>query len=175
MNDRLSKLAKAAAASMRGESIDPNWIYDESMALLEERDSLLTNALWHTLVDAACALNDSGEYALGGEIFEALLEHSRERRYPKIEFDALEGLAESWFYLGDHNRAFGYLDGGVKLAAKLNRPREVERFQESIGRYREGTVRFSESGGIKAPATSGARKDRRAHASSLIKQQGNRF
>lgn len=174
MDERLSKLAKAAAASMRGEEIDPNWIFEESLELLELRDSFGTNALWHTLVDSACALNNVGEYALGGEIFEVLLEQARERRYPKIEFDALEGLAESWFYLGDQNRAFNYLDIGLKLATKLNRRRTIERFQDSITRYREGKTQFP-AGSIKAPTnTSAARKNRRAHVSSLLKKERNR-
>jgi len=174
MDERLSKLAKAAAASMRGEDIDPIWIYGESLELLELRESFQTNALWHTLSDSACALNDIGEYALGGEVFEALLEQARERRYPKIEFDALEGLAESWFYLGDRARAFGYLDLGLELAARLNRRRMIERFEDAIERYKEGKTVFP-AAGVKAPTnTSAARKNRRAHVSSLLKKERNR-
>lgn len=174
MDDRLSKLAKAAAASMRGEEIDPNWIFEESLELLDQRESFQTNALWHTLVDSACALNDIGEYALGGEVFEAVLEQARERRYPKIEFDALEGLAQSWFFLGDHNRAFVYLNTGLRLAEKLNRRRTIARFQQSIDDYREGKCHFP-AGRIKAPTnTSAVRKNRHAHVSSLQKKERNR-
>jgi hypothetical protein len=53
MDDRLSKLAKAAAASMRGAPVDAQWIYVESLALIEDREAFQTNALWHTLVDSA--------------------------------------------------------------------------------------------------------------------------
>lgn len=173
MDDRLSKLAKVASASMRGEKVDPKWIYDESLALLEQSEAFHTNALWHTVVDSARALNDTGEYALGGEIFELLLQKARDRRYPKIEFDALEGLAESWFYLGDKDRAFQYLEVGLALATRLKRSQIIERFQDTIDQFREGKISFT--GVIKAPADANTgQMKRKAHVSSLLKKERNR-
>lgn len=174
MDERISHLAKAAKASMRGEEIDAQWLYEESLAVLEERDSYQTNALWHTLVDAGRALNDVGEYALGGEIFELLVSHARARCYPKIEFDGLEGLAESWFYMGDHDRALQYLNLGLELATRLKRKHAIERFEDDIEHYRQVKGKCSET--VKAPAEAKSmRKSRKAHVSSLLKKERNRF
>lgn len=176
MDERIAKLAKAAAASLRGEEIDPLWLYDQSVLLLEQ-SSLCekTNALWHTLVDASRALNDVGEYALAGEVFEMLLQQARARLYPKLEFDALEGLAESWFYIGDQNRAFRYLQTGKELAIRLNRKSTRERFEIAIESFREGK-HASMSGPIKAPTNSKRmRKNRNSSVSSLLKKERNHF
>jgi hypothetical protein len=174
MDDRLSKLAKVAAASMRGAPVDAKWIYDESLALIQDRETFQTNALWHTLVDCARALNDVGEFALGGEIFELLLTHSRERRYPKIEFDALEGLGQSWFYLGDKDRAFQYLNTGLELAIRLKKRTAEAKFQDAIANYLSEKPAFP-PGEIRAPVEGLTGKPkRRALISTLLKKERNR-
>lgn len=174
MDERICHLAKVAAASLRGEEIDAQWLYDESLSLLEKRDSYQTNALWHTLVDAGRALNDVGEYALGGEVFEQLVAQARARCYPKIEFDGLEGLAESWFYMGDHDRALQYLNLGLELASRLKRKHAIERFEDAIEHYRRSKGKCTEA--AKAPADARSiRKSRKAHVSSLLKKERNRF
>jgi len=173
MDDRIAKLAKVCAASMRGEETDPVWISDQARQLLVEQASFEGNALWHTLVDAGRALHDVGEYALAGEIFEQLLEHARSRKYPKLEFDALEGLGECWFYLGDHGRAMKYLNEGLALAQRLQRKHMIERFESAIEYFLSGKPKFEE--GVKAPTnTERAARNRKAHVSSLLKQQRNR-
>ncbi len=174
MDERLSKLAKAAAASMRGASVDSQWIYEESLALSEQSQALQTNALWRILVDCASSLNDVGEYALGGEIFELVLNHAREGPHRKIEFDALEGLARSWFYMGDKDRAFRHLDEGLELATRLRKRLAVERFQNALTNYHAGKIVFP-PGKIRAPTGSGTTKPKRqAHISTLLKKERNR-
>lgn len=174
MDARLSKLAKAAAASMRGAPVDAQWIYAESLALIEDREAFRTKGFWHTLLDSARALNDVGEYALGGEIFELLLNQARKRSYPKIEFYALEGLAQSWFYLGDKERALRYLDIGLKLATQLKKRVAVERFEDAVAYYHAGKG-ILPPGKIRAPASAGNTKPKRiAHISTLLKKERNR-
>ncbi len=136
MDDRISKLAEACAVTENDEPVNSDWVYEECLALLDAYETFDSNELWSTLIDAARALNDSGEYALGGEIFESLLEHGQNRQLPKLEFDALEGLADAWFYLGDKKRAMGYLEQGLKLAIKLDKKDYIENFQISIDFYK---------------------------------------
>lgn len=137
MDERLAALAQASAAALRGEKIDARAIFDDAKLLLERREGLEISQFWKTLLKAADALNHLGEHALAGEIFESLLQQAREQRDTKVELQAIEGVAESWFKLGARERAVSYLQNGVTRATRLGRKRNVEIFQRMIAQFSE--------------------------------------
>jgi hypothetical protein len=163
---RLSELNRVCCASFAGEPADPHWLFDEAMDLIEKRPSGADITFWRGIVEAGRALNEMGEYAIGGELFEVVVGIAREIRFPRLEFDALEGLAFSWFYLGDQTRAIKYLEYGLELAIRLERPKAAERLRLAIDNLRPGQVRFPDN--LKAPNTSPGRKSRWVHLSTLL-------
>lgn len=165
---RLCELNRVCCACFAGEPADPHWLFDEAINLIECRPADADITFWRGVVEAGRTLNHMGEYAMGGELFEVIAEIARNIRFPRLEFDALEGLAYSWFYLGDRTRAIKYLDYGLKLANRLNRPVAAERLRVAIENFRSGRVLYPDD--LKVPNTSPGRKSRFVHLSTLLKR-----
>ncbi len=168
---RLGELKRVCCECFAGESTDVHWLFDEATFLIENRPPHADFLFWHGVIEAGRALNHIGEYAIGGELFEIIIEIARRIRFPRIEFDALEGLAFSWFYLGDRTRAIKYLEYGLELATKLDRAPAADRFKVAIENYRSGQARFPEN--LKAPNTSPKRPSKTVHLSTLLKRDRN--
>src|ERR1700733_5110651 len=165
---RLCELKRVCCDCFAGEPTDAHWLFNEATFLIENRPPDADFMVWRGVIEAGRALNHIGEYAVGGELFEIIIEIARKIRFPRIEFDALEGLAFSWFYLGDRNRAIKYLEYGLELATKLHRDLAADRFRVAIENYRTGQARFPDN--LKAPNTSPKRQSKNEHLSTLLKQ-----
>jgi tetratricopeptide (TPR) repeat protein len=142
---RLNKLHSICCDAFEGEPIDAQWLFDEAHWLMDSRPPHARLEYWRVIVEAGRAVNHLGEYALGGELFEEIIETARKIRFPRLEFDALEGLAFSWFYLGDRTRAVKYLEYGLEIATKLDRPIAADRFKVRIEKYRSGEPSFPDN------------------------------
>lgn len=111
---------EASAKSLRkGDSTDCKWLYNECMKVLERGDSYTTLKIDRSLIKAGRALNSAGEYILAAEIFERLLERTRIANEVKLQLDSIEGLAIAQFHIGDHDRSYGLLEEGTRLATQV--------------------------------------------------------
>jgi hypothetical protein len=71
---RLNKLHSICCDAFEGEPIDAQWLFDEAHWLMDSRPPHARLEYWRVIVEAGRAVNHLGEYALGGELFEEIIE-----------------------------------------------------------------------------------------------------
>jgi hypothetical protein len=106
---RANELRNISCEVFAGAPTDGQWLFEEALWLIDNRSIRGSLDFWRVILEAGRAINHLGEYAIAGELFEEIIETARKIRFSRVEFDALEGVAFSWFYLGDRARAIKYL------------------------------------------------------------------
>lgn len=145
----IENLRKTSVSSLKGSNVDAKFIYEEAIRLIDETDvDFLLKS--QALVVAAAALNDTGEYAMGGEVFEELLNLARAEGATTLELRCIEGLARSWFYLGDRKRAVHLLETGFARAKGIKNSDSEKWFRLAIDEIRDGRIAFPQT--IKPPS-----------------------
>lgn len=168
LNSSFRDLRRAARASLRGDSIEPRYLYETALRLLREfsLDDEDCRDFARTMFLVGRALNDVGEYAFASEVFEFMLKHSPDT---KSQFESLEGLAIARFYMGEKTRAFATLTLGLELAVRAKRKKMTAKFECLVAELENGNPKFPKV--IKAPgANPHARTKKRAHASTMLKK-----